>query len=368
MPNAKLYIVRKQSGGIGGAERVTRRFAKAFSEYFETIILDSDELERSGGFSSHKSGPSWLRVRRFAHYANRFIADQNPALVLSMERGVAGDVYRFGDGVHKVWLQKRYGSPLGWIGNPLHWLLPILEKNSVDKSKALVANSGMVSSEIKTHYQVDDAQLNVIRNGFDGETFAFAEDGARRKIKSELKVPEGDHINILFSGSGWKRKGLQESITMLERLRASGTNASLWVAGKGEAGAYRKKIDSLGLRNDVVFLGRIPDVSRWYQMADLMILPTSYDPFSNSCLEALACGCPVLTTSSNGAAEVITRENGFVAQSPGDCAKKSAIDWVIQARNLDRRKISLSVADSLQEKEIAQYLKILMKKRPSNGE
>jgi UDP-glucose:(heptosyl)LPS alpha-1,3-glucosyltransferase len=368
MPNAKLFIVRMESDGIGGAEKVTRRFAKAFSEYFETTILDSDELESSGDFSNHKSGPSWLRVRRFAHYANRFLADRDPALVLSMERGVPGDVYRFGDGLHKVWLQKRYGSPLGWIGNPLHWVLPILEKNSVARSKILVANSAMVSSEIKSHYQVDDARLNVIRNGFDGKTFTFADDEARRKIKSDLKTPEEGQINILFSGSGWKRKGLRESITMLERLRLSGVKASLWVAGKGEAGAYRKKIDSLGLRDDVIFLGQIPDVSRWYQMADLMVLPTSYDPFSNSCLEALACGCPVLTTSSNGAAEVITRENGFVAQSPGDCAKKSAIDWVVQARNLDRRKISLSVADSLQEKEIAQYLKILMKENPSNGE
>jgi UDP-glucose:(heptosyl)LPS alpha-1,3-glucosyltransferase len=368
MPNAKLFIVRKESGGIGGAEKVTRRFAKAFSEYFETTILDSDELERSGGFSNHKSGPSWLRVRRFAYYANRFLANHPPALVLSMERGVAGDVYRFGDGVHKVWLQKRYGSPLGWIGNPLHWLLPILEKISVIRSKALVANSAMVASEIKTHYQVDDVRLNVIRNGFDGKTFGFAEDEVRRKIKSELKAPEDNRINILFSGSGWKRKGLQESITMLDRLRSSGTKASLWVAGKGDPEAYRKKIDSLGLSNEVVFLGQIPDVSRWYQIADLMILPTSYDPFSNSCLEALACGCLVLTTSSNGAAEVITSESGFIATDPSGCAKRDAIDWAIQARNLDRRKISFSVADSLQEREIAQYLKILMRESPTKGE
>lgn len=36
-----------------------------------------------------------------------------------------------------------------------------------------------------------------------------------------------------------------------------------------------------------------------------MVLPTRYDPFANACLEAMACGIPVLTTSSNGAAEVL---------------------------------------------------------------
>jgi UDP-glucose:(heptosyl)LPS alpha-1,3-glucosyltransferase len=34
-------------------------------------------------------------------------------------------------------------------------------------------------------------------------------------------------------------------------------------------------------------------------------LPTIYDPFSNACLEALACGLPVITTGSNGFCEII---------------------------------------------------------------
>src|SRR5207249_4050588 len=39
--------------------------------------------------------------------------------------------------------------------------------------------------------------------------------------------------------------------------------------------------------------------------ADIFILPTIYDPFSNACLEALACGLPVITTRSNGFSEII---------------------------------------------------------------
>ena len=334
----------------------------------ETTILDSDELERSSGFSGHKCGPSWLRVRKFARYASRFLSVQGAVLVLSMERGVGGDVYRFGDGVHKVWLRKRYSNPWEWMLNPLHWLLPILEKKSVTRSKMLVANSAMISSEIKKHYHVNDSRVNVIRNGFDGESFAFADDEARLKTKSELNVPRDGRINILFSGSGWMRKGLGESIRLIGSLRSSGIKAFLWIAGKGEPEKYRNQINSLGLSEEVTFLGQVRDMKRYYQMADLMVLPTSYDPFSNSCLEALACGCPVLTTSSNGAAEIITRENGFVAQNPDSCAKKCAIEWITHVRKLDRRKISLSVADFLQEKEIANYLKILKKENPRRGE
>jgi len=45
---------------------------------------------------------------------------------------------------------------------------------------------------------------------------------------------------------------------------------------------------------------------RLYAAADVFILPTIYDPFSNACLEALACGLPVITTKSNGFSEIVT--------------------------------------------------------------
>jgi UDP-glucose:(heptosyl)LPS alpha-1,3-glucosyltransferase len=59
----------------------------------------------------------------------------------------------------------------------------------------------------------------------------------------------------------------------------------------------------------VQFLGEVADMLRVYAAADIFILPTIYDPFSNACLEALACGLPVITTRSNGFSEII--ENGI---------------------------------------------------------
>ncbi len=49
----------------------------------------------------------------------------------------------------------------------------------------------------------------------------------------------------------------------------------------------------------------------------MFILPTFYDPFSNVCLEAMACGLPVMTTRLNGAAEIIEdRVSGLLVDSP----------------------------------------------------
>jgi glycosyltransferase involved in cell wall biosynthesis len=55
----------------------------------------------------------------------------------------------------------------------------------------------------------------------------------------------------------------------------------------------------------VRFLGTQRNPERFLQSADVLVLPTRYDPFANTCLEAMACGIPALTTSANGAAEVL---------------------------------------------------------------
>jgi hypothetical protein len=55
-----------------------------------------------------------------------------------------------------------------------------------------------------------------------------------------------------------------------------------------------------------MFLGAQTDVRPFYGAADVFALPTIYDPLPNAALEALACGLPVLTTTTCGAAELLT--------------------------------------------------------------
>src|SRR5438046_10150095 len=71
----------------------------------------------------------------------------------------------------------------------------------------------------------------------------------------------------------------------------------LLFAGRGNHRSYKS--------NRVQFLGEVLDLARIYAAADIFILPTIYDPFSNACLEALACGLPVITTRANGFSEIL---------------------------------------------------------------
>ena len=87
----------------------------------------------------------------------------------------------------------------------------------------------------------------------------------------------------------------------------------LLVAGRGNERYYKSK--------HVQFLGEIPHPARIYSAADIFILPTIYDPFSNACLEALACGLPVITTRGNGFSEIIEHEvHGSIVDFPNNVA------------------------------------------------
>jgi UDP-glucose:(heptosyl)LPS alpha-1,3-glucosyltransferase len=107
-----------------------------------------------------------------------------------------------------------------------------------------------------------------------------------------------DDYVALFVGSGWERKGLRFAIAAM--ALSNSCKMRLLVAGRGNERYYKSK--------HVQFLGEIPDPARIYPAADIFILPTIYDPFSNACLEALACGLPVITTRGNGFSEIIEHE------------------------------------------------------------
>ena len=63
--------------------------------------------------------------------------------------------------------------------------------------------------------------------------------------------------------------------------------------------------------------GPQPDIAPWYAAADLLVLPTRYEPFGNVIVEALACGLPVITTALAGASSaVVPGVNGLLQQDP----------------------------------------------------
>ena len=352
----KLYIVRKEYDGFGGAENVAKRYNDYFSEHFENHLVYAGANLDNYQFNGRK-GPGWWKSLSFSNSVNHFLSTKNDFLTFSMTRGIEGHIFRMGDGVHNRWLALNNSGSLKRLFNPNHVVTPRLERYSIEHSRWIVPNSKMVAEEIAAEYPESIKKIKIIHNGFDPDRFVFANESTRSALKkTHCETPEA--MQLLFCANGWERKGLAHTLELVSRINQL-SSCHLWVVGQGTQNHYLKKCNELGIMKNVSFLGSQKNVTRWYQMADLSILPTIYDPFSNSCLESLACGCPVMTTSSNGVSEFIDSNNGFIVNSPKEVCAKSSITWVLKVRDLDRNEISKSVSELNSENEIKAYLELL---------
>jgi UDP-glucose:(heptosyl)LPS alpha-1,3-glucosyltransferase len=353
-PKLTIGIVRRGFSSSGGAEAYLKRLASgvAAAGHRVTLFTSSEWPSEEWDF-----GPL---VRLTATSATGFadelenVARSKCDVLLSLERIWRCDVYRAGDGVHRAWLDRRneMSGPLKKLGrflNPKHSAALTLEQSLFAKRGAgrVIANSRMVKEEIVRYYGFPVDKIDIVYNGIRIDSLQRHELD-RAKTRKTLGLTKDD-IAVLFAGSGWERKGLRFAIEALERQDA---RLKLLVAGRGE----RRKFASSRAR----FLGVVREMPSLYHAADIFLLPTIYDPFSNACLEALGAGRPVITTRGNGFSEIMENgRHGTIVDDPRevDAISRALGRWSDPARrhqayfdNLElarRFDISANVAQTL---------------------
>ena len=326
----RVALVRQRYNPYGGAERFIERALPALERGGAELTLIARAAEGWGARRFVRADPFYIgstwRDWSFAGAARRAWQAGGFDLVQSHERIAGCDLYRAGDGVHAQWLEIRCAAagPMERLGialNPYHRYVRAAERRMFEhpRLRAVVCNSNMVRDEILRRFRIASGKLHVIYNGVDLEYFHPRQRAALRgAARAELFVGE-DEILFVFVGSGFARKGLDAAI---RALAASGDpHWRLAVVGRDrDAVRYAAQASAAGLGGRVQLLGGRADMRPLYAAADCFILPTRYDPFPNTALEALAMGLPVIVGRHSGAAEILRHgENGWICES-GDTA------------------------------------------------
>lgn len=325
----RLAIVRSRYNPFGGAERFVERTLSAL----EGTALDVTLIAREwAGQAESPAAKGWhLRIcnpfhvgrvwrdKGFARAVQKLMASGDFDLVQSHERIPGCDIFRAGDGVHATWLSLR-ARTLGrfgrWLQSVSGWHRYTLEAEHEmfcsKKLRAVICNSAMVREDLARRYPQLAARLHVLHNGVDLERFHL---GLRARHRAVLRGQLGLGLDvpvILFVGSGYERKGVGPLLQALARPELA--HAHLCVVGKDKAEKkFEARARRLGVAQRVHFQGPQPDVAAYLGAADVFALPTLYDPMPNAAIEALACGLPLLTSTSCGAAELIRRRECGVA-------------------------------------------------------
>nr|WP_294864079.1 glycosyltransferase family 4 protein [uncultured Pseudogulbenkiania sp.] len=318
----RLAIVRQKYNPAGGAERfVSRALAALQANGALEVSLIARRWEKLDGVAALTADPFYLgnvwRDWGFAHAARQRWQREGFDLVQSHERIPGCDIYRAGDGVHAAWLQHRRRALSGWSAcalklNPYHHYVCAAERRMFldPRLKLVICNAYLIKREIQQHFGLPEDKLAVIYNGVDTEAFhPRLREQHRARRRAELAIP-AEAPTLLYVGSGFERKGVERAVRAVAAL----DGVYLVVVGKDKhAARYERLAEELGIAERVRFTGAQGDVKPYYGLADAFILPTLYDPFPNVCVEALASGLPLFTTTTCGAAELIEQgRNGWV--------------------------------------------------------
>lgn len=355
----QIGFVRRGYSASGGAEAYLKRLAEGVAGAgHEARLFGTEEWppnEWSFGPITVLDGKT---PGQFADALQQVRPGTACDVLMSLERVWQCDLFRAGDGVHRAWLQRRarFDNVVGKVKavfNQKHRGILRLEESLFGHGGArrVIANSEMVKSEIVGLYGYPADEVHVIRNGVPVAVFASAAD-KRMAVRDSLGL-KADEIAVLFVGSGWSRKGLRFALRTVEACGIS--EMRILVAGRGNRAKYRSR--------KAKFLGVVRDLPALYAAADIFLLPTIYDPFSNACLEAMAAGLPVITTRANGFSEIMENgKHGSVIDEPDDfLAMRAALQfWSERSRREEARpKIQERAAQLDMSLNVARTLELL---------
>lgn len=180
------------------------------------------------------------------------------------------------------------------------YLLPYLIK----KSQKIIAVSESTKIDIIELLNCPPEKIAVIYNGYDRNLY-FPLKSFTRKILTEY----GYENYLLAVGPTYKHKNfinlLEAYKTLDERLKIK--HPLLIAGGKNPyLDTIKTFIKENGLTNHVHFLGYVPlkMMPSLYREAQMLVFPSLYEGFGLPLLEAMACGCPVITSNTSSMPEV----------------------------------------------------------------
>ncbi len=317
----------------GGVERVVFEVARHLAGRHEVVVVASEGDVPPGAQVAEVAvgrvrGPA--AMVRFCSRAAAVVAGVTADVVVTFgSECPPGDVFVMGS-VHRAWVEVGGPGRLGplrlpaWARHlsPRHAVTLALERRAVARTRwGYVAVSERVAADLCRLYGVPAHAVAVVGNGYDPEQFSPLRAAmVSADLRDEVGFGQEDRV-LLMVANEYARKGLDVVLEAMAdpRLARGPSRTRLLLAGRSDPRAYRPMIERLGLARDVVWLGAVDDVARCYGAADLLVLPTRYEPFGSVIVEALACGLPVVTSALAGASPLVDPgRNGFVLERPED--------------------------------------------------
>ena len=292
-----------------------------------------DEIEAMGGHVYHTTVTDDGNIKKYRHQLHSLYQEHPEYRIVHGHLGSMAYWY-LGEA-------KRQGIP--W--RILHSHVPSYvrsfkgyAKNALFKLSPIYANIRLACSPEAGKYQFQKQSYEIVHNGIDVYRFLYNEK-TRRKVRAELGIE--DRFVVGHVGRFFPEKNHKFIVKMFYDLKNQIPNAALMLVGGGYLmDDIRRQTANLGLEKDVLFVGLQKDTSQYYQAMDAFVLPSLYEGFPLTGIEAQSAGLPCLFTNHLSSSILM---NPGSKQLPLDDQQLSL--WVdalceIREKTLDRNDIS----------------------------
>jgi glycosyltransferase involved in cell wall biosynthesis len=320
--------------GIGGTEKQVANLTKRMDR--QAFDLSFGCMSRWGELLKEIEDHQGIQVAEYPlsslYEFNAFRQQLRFAAALRRDHAQIVHSYNFYANMFSIPAAKLAGVPciVASIRDMGIYLSPA--KRRVQKLMCRLADKVVVNAGAIRDWLVEDGypehKVVVIRNGVDTSRFGARGDGAA--FRRELDIPPGAPLVVMLARLN-PTKGIECFFEAAARIRQVHPDAYFLAVGECYTRAdgefrvdheYRRKLDdkvsSLGLTDRVRFTGLRKDVPQVLAAAAVSVLPSLSEGISNSLLESMAAGVPVVATRVGGTPEVIEDGEHGLLVPPGD--------------------------------------------------
>ena len=234
------------------------------------------------------------------------------------------------------------GRHAGWLPDVVSAGVHLVEQWLVDDADAVIVCSSAMADEVSRAHDIPVDKITVIPNGIDPTDRPPA-------ISVEPTLRTG-YPRITFVGRLEWEKGVFTAVAAMPAIRAHYPGAQLRMVGTGgQHQALQEAVTAAGLDTTVHLLGHVDErtLAGVYASSDLVIAPSSYEPFGIVALEAAAARVPLIVGDVGGLAEFVSDDRGRRCRpnDPDDLAAQilaALADPADTARRRDRAASALA--------------------------
>lgn len=141
----------------------------------------------------------------------------------------------------------------------------------------------------------DTGKIYILNNAIDLDKFKYNEK-LRKKIRKELKISDSTVV-IGHIGRFVTQKNHTQLIDIFNEYHKNNNNSVLMLVGQGPLmEEIKEKVNNLGLKGCVIFLGQKDNVNEYYNAMDLFLFPSLYEGLGMVVVEAQVNGLPCVVS------------------------------------------------------------------------